>query len=176
MLAVARRALSQGDASLQLNDIARQAGVGVGTVYRHFPTRQALLETLVNEPLRQLLEAARAAGAEGDSADGLRTFLRATLDLQLADIGLAEILAAGDLGQQDTVHLRQELDDAVETLLAMCRTTGAVRKDVTPEDLRRLMCGIEHAVRAAGDGSPSLAGQYLEILADGLRPPGASTG
>ena len=66
VLSVARECLARGDASLQMNQIAREAGVGVGTVYRHFPTRQELLEELVNEHVQGLLDHARAAEDAGD--------------------------------------------------------------------------------------------------------------
>src|SRR5487761_1103632 len=71
VIEVARQQVATGDLTLPLNAIARLAGVGVGTVYRHFPTRQALLEALVADAFAELIDVSRAAAAEPDPLDGL---------------------------------------------------------------------------------------------------------
>jgi len=169
VLAVARELLVSGDASLQMNQIARAAGVGVGTVYRHFPTRQDLLEALVNEHLQALLDQAREAEASEDARLGLRRFLRAVLDLQLADVGLAEVLNAQRDAHTQTSRLKAELFAANERLLKRAHRAGLVRAELGADDIQRLMCGIEHAVRI-GEDRRALAERYLTILLDGLRP------
>lgn len=169
VLAVARRLLARGDASLQMNQLARAAGVGVGTVYRHFPTRQALLEALVSEHLQALFDIAREAGTSGEPRAGLQRFLRALLDLMLADIGLAEVLNATRDAHPQTSRLKAECMAATEQLLARAHRSGVVRPEVGADDLRRLMCGLEHSVRIGGNPKV-LADRYLTILLDGLRP------
>ncbi|ATB38676.1 transcriptional regulator [Cystobacter fuscus] len=170
VLAVARELLARGDASLQMNQIARAAGVGVGTVYRHFPTRQDLLEELVNEHVLALLDQARAAEESGEPGPGLRRFLGAALDLLLADVGLAEVLNAPRDANTRTARLKAELVGATTRLLEQARRAGSVRAELGVDDLQRLMCGIEHAVRIGG-GRRELAERYLDVLLDGLRPP-----
>ncbi|PTL74948.1 TetR/AcrR family transcriptional regulator [Vitiosangium sp. GDMCC 1.1324] len=171
VLAVARELLAGGDASLQMNQIARAAGVGVGTVYRHFPTRQDLLEELVNEHVQALLEHARVAETSGEPGPGLRRFLGAALELLLADVGLAEVLNAPRDANTRTARLKAELYAATTRLLEQARGAGSVRAGIGVDDLQRLMCGIEHAVRIAGGDRRELAERYLNILLDGLRPP-----
>lgn len=170
VLAVARELLARGDSSLQMNQIAREAGVGVGTVYRHFPTRQDLLEALVNEHLEALLDKAHAAEASEEPWSSLRRFLRGVLELQLADIGLAEVLNAPRDAHARTSQLKAELFATMNRVLKRAHRAGVVRPEIGADDIQRLMCGVEHAVRIGGERQV-FAERYLTILLDGLRPP-----
>ena len=169
VLEAARARLAAGDDSLQLNAIAKLAGVGVGTVYRHFPTRHALLEALVAERFQRLVERALEAAADPDPARGLRGLLRHTLDLSLADPGFAAVLESADRAGAPTAAVKAELDRAVTPLLHRAHEAGVVRPDVVSDDIRRLLCGMGHAVRS-GDDDPRYADLYLDILVAGLRP------
>ncbi|MCS0602107.1 TetR/AcrR family transcriptional regulator [Streptomyces sp. LP11] len=170
VLRVAREQLAAGDDSLQLNTIARLAGVGVGTVYRHFPNRHALREALSAERFRELVEEAEAAAAEEDALAGLHRLLRFTLDRALEDSGFAAVLESASDAEARTSALKAELDGAVAELLDRARLAGAIRRDLRADDLRRLLCGIEHALRS-GPGDPVRTGIYLDVLLEGLRPP-----
>ncbi|WP_224362151.1 TetR/AcrR family transcriptional regulator [Hyalangium versicolor] len=169
VLSVARKLLAHGDSSLQMNQIARSAGVGVGTVYRHFPTRQDLLEALVNEHLEALLEEARKGQESDDPRAGLQRFLRAVLALQLADVGLAEVVNAPKDAQSRTSQLKAGLIGAIQRMLGRAQRAGVVRDDIGAEDIQRLMCGVEHAARI-GSEPLALGERYLTILLEGLRP------
>jgi AcrR family transcriptional regulator len=169
VLAVARKLLASGDSSLQMNQIARSAGVGVGTVYRHFPTRQELLEALVNEHLEALLDKARKGEESDDPRAGLQRFLRAVLELQLADVGLAEVLNTPQDAHSRTSQLKARLIGATQRLLGRAQRAGMVRDDIGATDIQRLMCGVEHAARIGGN-SRVLGERYLTILLDGLHP------
>lgn len=168
ILAVAR----EHDArALRLNDVARDAGVGIGTVYRHFPTIHSLIEALSVDSLARLTAAADAAAREPDSAEALRGFLGTALDLQLADAGLEAVLT--DLARTDpAVHsecaaARTEVFAGYAAVLTRAQRDGAVREDITPAQLQRLVCGIEHAVRL-GDAADRVV--LLDILLSGIRP------
>lgn len=172
VLRVAREQLAAGDDSLQLNTIARLAGVGVGTVYRHFPNRHALWEALSAERFQELVDEARAAAADEDALAGLHRLLRYTLLHALADARFAAVLESASDNEAGTSALKAELDQAVTLLLDRARLAGAVRHDVGADDVRRLLCGIEHAVRSgAGDPAPERTEVYLDVLLQGLRPP-----
>ncbi|WP_344595004.1 helix-turn-helix domain-containing protein [Streptomyces violaceusniger] len=170
VLRVAREQLAAGDDSLQLNAIARLAGVGVGTVYRHFPNRHALWEALSTERFQELVDEAQAAAAEEDALAGLYRLLRFTLLHALGDSGFAAVLESASDTDARTAALKAELDGAVAHLLDRARRSGAIRRDVEADDVRRLLCGIEHAVRA-GDSDPKRTEVYLDVLLEGLRPP-----
>jgi AcrR family transcriptional regulator len=169
VLAVARKLLASGDSSLQMNQIARSAGVGVGTVYRHFPTRQDLLEALANEHLEALLDQARKAEESDDPRAGLQRLLRAVLELQLADVGLAEVLNTPQDAHSRTSQLKARFIAATERVLGRAQRAGVVRDDIGAADIQRLMCGVEHAARI-GANSRVLGERYLTILLDGLHP------
>ncbi|GII81539.1 TetR family transcriptional regulator [Sphaerisporangium rufum] len=169
VLRVAREQLAAGDDSLQLNTIARLAGVGVGTVYRHFPNRHALLEALSAERFQQLVDEARAAAAAEDALAGLHRMLRFSLARALDDPGFAAVLESSGDSEARTSVMKAELDGAVTELLDRARRSGAIRGDIEADDLRRLICGIQHAVRS-GDGTSRYAELYLDVLIEGLRP------
>lgn len=157
--------------ALRLNDIARDAGVGIGTVYRHFPTVHALVEALSVDSLARLTDAARAAADERDSLDALRRFLGVALDLQLQDAGLEAVLT--DLARTDpAVHsecaaARVEVFAGYAAVLTRAQRDGAVRVDISPAQLQRLVCGLEHAVRL---GDAADRDVLLDILLAGIRP------
>lgn len=157
-------------ADLRLNDIARDAGVGVGTVYRHFPNVRALVEALSVESLRRLNDAAESAAREPDPLVALRRFLDDALELQLADSGLQAVLV--DLERSDpAVHsecsaARAQVYAGFGTVLARAQAAGAVRSDLSAAQLQRLVCGVEHAVRL---GSPDDRPVLLNILISGIR-------
>lgn len=169
VLTAARRLLTEGDERLSMNTIARDAGVGVGTVYRHFPTRQALLEGLAQNSLEVLVRETRQAGGDPDPAVAFGRMLKAALQGQLEETALAIILAAADFECIRTLDLARELGDAVDHVLRRACQAGVIRAGVSPEDIRRLLSGTCHAVRAGTDGTEQ-ADRYLEVLLRGLRP------
>ncbi len=169
MLAAARARIAAGDVELPLNAIAKDAGVGVGTVYRHFASRQALLESLAADSYRELIAEAAAAADNPDIARGLRNLLRAALRCQLADPALAAVLAAPECQCAETLALGRELGMLSMRVLDRARAAGVVRADVVADDVRRLTCGLQHAVRS-GDDDGTAIDRYLEIVLRGLRP------
>ncbi|CAL9271625.1 hypothetical protein SUDANB5_00069 [Streptomyces sp. SudanB5_2050] len=168
ILRIARERLAAGDTSLQLNAIARLAGVGVGTVYRHFPNRHALVEALSTERFRELIAEAQAAVAADDPRAGLHRLLRFALDRMLDDSDFAAVLESAADASAQTSDMRAELDQAVTGLLDRARLSGAIRDGVDAEDVRRLLCGVHHAVHTGGGARRNL---YLDVLLEGLRPP-----
>jgi AcrR family transcriptional regulator len=164
---VARRVIESGTTDLQLNAIAREAGVGVGTAYRHFPSPQALLEAVAEDSLATLVAAVEDATADPDPWAGFQRMLRLTLDLQLRDSGLAALLQLPNIESSPTQELARRLDDAVEKLMVGVRKTRKLRTDVTDEDIRCLLAGILVAVRTATD--PTSADRYLTVLVSGLQ-------
>lgn len=171
ILAAARTRLLAGDATLALNDLAREVGVGVGTVYRHFPNRRALQEALAVDPLGQLIEAIRAAAELTDPGEAFDALIRSALTLQLAETGLAEVLMSQDDATPDVRARKAEIWSTALGLLERAQAGGVVRAGITMDDVERLVCGVEYAVRLI-PGDRSAAGRlYLDVLLAGLRPP-----
>lgn len=164
ILAAAR---AQCSGELRLNDLAKDAGVGVGTVYRHFPTVHAIVEALALDTLEELDARMRSAAAAADPAAALRSTLDTALELQLREGGLQSVLLA-DESESDAVRaLKRSVYGVFLGVLDRARSAGAVRADITVEQLQHLVCGVEHAVRL---GSPEERPLFLAVLVAGLRP------
>ncbi|MFF4381188.1 TetR/AcrR family transcriptional regulator [Kitasatospora sp. NPDC001547] len=171
IVSVARALVDQGE-PLQLNDVARRAGLGVGTVYRHFATPEALLETVATPCLEALAAHGERALADSDPRRALEGFLLHTVEAQVGDASLAPVTAAPADTLPRTTELKASLRAAGTALLDRAREAGAVRADLTPADLVPLMCGIAHAVDVHG-GTPAdridTARRYLATVLGGLR-------
>lgn len=165
LLEVARAEVAEGNVSFQLNEIARKAGVGVGTVYRHFPTPHALLEAVVGQELATMVQIAAEAAAAEDIREGTEFLLRRTLDLQTCTAGgLAAVMAAIEDADEQTTHAKAELQRLADLLLERARAEGVIRPEITGEDVRNLMIGLQYAVRQ----DPGRADVYLSVLLRGL--------
>ena len=169
VLAVAREMLSADGSSVPFDDIARRAGVGVGTVYRHFPTRNALFEAVVADRVAEFTERARvlsaAVPAPEDAFCGYFAHLVGEVALNQA---LCEALDDGD-GSAIAIpdQLRREFVRSFETLLSQAKNAGAVRPDVDVADVLDLLIGAAAAERRAR--SRSAPGQLTAVVLDGLR-------
>lgn len=152
---------------LRLNDLAREAGVGVGTVYRHFSSVQALVEALTVNTVDELLEISRQAAADPDPANAVSFYLRSALALQLEDGGLQSVLLSPEDETDEVRAAKQEIFSTFAVVLDRAKAAGAVRQDLTLDQLSHLVCGIEHAVRL---GTPADRAPLLEIILTGLRP------
>ena len=175
---VARRFVDDG-VPLRLNDVARTAVIGVATVYRHFPTPEALLETLARPSLERLAAAAEHVLTGDDTWEGFAGFLRTGIDAQLADASVQPVIAAAAHALPETTELVTRLDTTVGRLLDRVRAEGSVSTDVTQQDVVRLMCGTVFAatVHARADERAALTRRYLDVVLTGLRhtaPPGVT--
>jgi AcrR family transcriptional regulator len=172
------RQLVDDGVPLQLNDVARLAGVGVATVYRHFPTPEALLETVAAPGLEVLAAQGERALADGDPWQAMTDFLFAAIDAMLTDPSISAVTATVDNALPLTAELKARLQALCGQLLARAHAAGTVRGDVTPADLIPLMCGVAYAAKAqAGARRPASATgrRYLAVTLAGLRaapPPG----
>ncbi|MEU2494584.1 TetR/AcrR family transcriptional regulator [Streptomyces sp. NPDC007883] len=171
IVAVARALVDRGT-PLQLNDVAGRAGLGVATVYRHFATPEALLETVAAPCLEALAAHGRQALTDTDPWRALEGFLLHTVEAQVTDASLGPVAAAATDTLPRTTELKSALQSAGAALLDRARDAGAVRRDLAAADLVPLMCGIAHAVNVHG-GTPAdridTAHRYLATLLEGLR-------
>ena len=171
IVAVARDLVDQGTA-LQLNDVARRAGLGVGTVYRHFATPEALLETVATPCLEALAQQGRHALADTDPWRALEGFLSRVVEAQVTDAALPPVAAATADALPHTTELKKKLQSTGTTLLERAHHAGAVRPDLAAADLVPLMCGVAHAVSVHGGTLADrieTAHRYLATLLEGMR-------
>ena len=168
VLASARRHFAEHGLDAQIDEIARGAGVGVGTVYRHFPTKDDLLRALAQARFEGLADQARKAIDADDGWEGFVGFMTYSAQVMAEDQMLSEAMdQRGELcgGAAESVGLI----DLVATMIDRAKAEGKLRADTTPWDVPGLICGIGRAVRAA-PGVPALTWQrHLEIILAGLR-------
>jgi len=174
ILDVARHLVDEGT-PLQLNDVARLAGVGVATVYRHFPTPEALLETVAIPCFESLVAYGDEALADDDPWRALQGFLTHAIEAQVADPSLSAVTASPDSVLLRTGELKATLVDVVGRLLERARGAGVVHPGLTTDELVPLMCGVSYAANVRGGDTAfrvDAARRYLGFLFTGLRANG----
>jgi len=165
ILVAARYACAEHGASVQIDDVARSAGVGVGTVYRHFPTKDALIEALVAEKFRITSENMRAALEIEDPWESFAEALRRNAEVMAADAGLRDALIRLAPSTLHTSEARQETDELGSRLIARAQAAGVLRDDITVDDIGALMGGL-----CLSMAHPDLDWRrHLDLLLDGLR-------
>lgn len=158
----------------QMDDVAERAGVGVGTVYRHFPTKAALLEAVITLRGESMLRDVQAAASDPDPGTALRRFASAIAEQQARSRALAEGMAAEIDLPTVLARVKESMQQTVTQLVGRAQQAGAIRPDIGPSDVSMLLSGIAHVVELAGDLGATLRQRYLTIVLDGLRPADAS--
>jgi len=154
--------------SAGLNDIAHHAGVGVGTVYRRFPDKDALIEAALHDQVDLMLGVAEEAMGAERAWDGLLFLLDRGLALLAANLGLREIaLSSGGHKKKDAAL--QRFIPFVEALVERAEAEGDMRAGVTVEDFIVLQCMISEVARHSVGIRPDAWRRYLQLLMDGLR-------
>jgi AcrR family transcriptional regulator len=169
LLAAAARAFSSGREQVTLDAIAKEAGVGIGTLYRHFPTREALVEAVYRNELARLRGSADELLASRDPDAALRAWMDRFADYVATKRGMAEtlraVVASGPIKSTDT---RDRLTATIQSLLDAGTAAGTVRGDVDARDVLASLTGVFLATGAPGQREQ--AGRMLDLLMDGLRP------
>ena len=170
VLAAAAAAFAESGLEAQVEDIARRAGVGVGTVYRHFPTKDALVEALAEQHFGRLAAIAEAALEEqGDAWQIFAATIWSAARAAAGDIAWCEILGGRPSAVQAATRGRERLSAAMATLIDRAQRAGAMRSDATVEDVKTIMCGFGHVAAAQRAGAELNWERYLQIALDGLR-------
>jgi AcrR family transcriptional regulator len=163
-------AFSAGQDPVALESIARDAGVGIGTLYRHFPSRAALVEAVYRSELNRLCRSADELLASQDPADALRAWMERYVDFVRTKRGMAEALreavASGSITSSQT---RAGLNGAIKTLLDAGAAAGTLRGDVPPDDVCSAMAGV--ALTAGAPQHHEQARRLLDLIMAGLRVP-----
>ncbi|MGY0058593.1 TetR/AcrR family transcriptional regulator [Streptomyces sp. LZ34] len=174
ILRAAREAFAAEGIAVPLDEIARRAGVGPGTVHRHFPTKETLFEAVVREHLEQLAHEARAALADAAAGPAFFAFLTRMATEADAKQDLSEAIteAGGRMGTE-TEALAADLRDLFDALLTRAQAAGAVRKDVDAADVQAIVVGALVAGRRRGRSDRP--GGLAEVVFDCLLPREAGT-
>ncbi|MGA5546172.1 TetR/AcrR family transcriptional regulator [Mycobacterium sp. NPDC051198] len=170
VLDVAYETFAADGLAVPIDEIARRAGVGAGTVYRHFPTKEALFQAVIAERIRGVVEEGRTLLAEADPADALFAFLRSmVLQWGAADRGLVDALAGSGIDVNTVVpEAEGEYLSVLGDLLAAAQRAGTARGDVTVADVKALLVGCQ----AMQSYNADVAERVTSVVFDGLRAEG----
>ena len=153
-----------------LDEVAHHAGVGVGTVYRRFPDKEALIEALFEERLDTMVGLAEEGCANPDPWAGLVFFLEQAGGLLAGDRGLRQILMFATHGRDRVGEARARLLPVVTTLVTRAQADGSVRADLRPTDVPLIEFMLAMLAEYAHPVRPGVWRRYLAIILDGLRP------
>ncbi len=169
ILEVAKAAFTRHGADASLDDIAKQAGVGAGTLYRHFPTRDALIEAVYRSEVEKLAAAAHGFAASMSPVEALRAWLLLFVDYVAAKHIIAPALNSVVGGPSRLYEgSRSLVQGAIDELVKSAKKSGEVRKDVDASDLLRAVIGVSY-VGSGGDWQQS-ARRLVDILIAGSSP------
>jgi len=169
VLDAARDCMARRGLDVQMDEIAKKAGVGVGTVYRHFPNKDELIEALASDRFVRLAELADESLEHPDPWEAFVAFMRASAMIQVDDKALSEVLVS----RPETMRRAAEsvnMLDRVGRVIDRAKEAGVVRMDARPEDVPMVMC----ALAGACNHPMSNPHRYISLVIDGLRAPGST--
>lgn len=169
ILDAARELFAQRGLAATLNDIAHHAGVGVGTVYRHFPDREQLIDGLFEQRIDQIAAVLQEAVDDPDPWRGLTDFLERSLALQAQDRGLRELILGASDRSARLSRARARLYPVGVRLVERARGAGALRDDIGPQDIPLIQLMISSVIDVSHDISPELWRRYLALVLRGMR-------
>lgn len=168
LLETAAEVFSSGDTPASLEAVARKAGLGIGTLYRHFPTRESLFEAVYRREVDHLGDLAEALSDGDDPVEALRTWVRANVRVAAAKRGMIETLQLAAFGSPELkAYSGERMLSAAKLLIDRAASKGCIRSDISAEDLLRVMAGIIYAPASAN--WQDTAQRLLDVFLDGLR-------
>jgi AcrR family transcriptional regulator len=170
ILEAARVVFAEHGLGVSLDEIARHAGVGVGTVYRRFPDKEQLIDALFEDRVGEILAVASAGLEMADPWEGLVRFIEGSMELQVEDRALKELLHSTATGHARIEHARERIQPIVEALVGRAQQAGVVREDLTVADLLLLQHAMGEVAEYTRDVAPEVWRRVMLIALDGLRP------
>jgi AcrR family transcriptional regulator len=169
ILVAARELFAERGLEVTMDEIARHAGVGVGTVYRRFPQRSQIIEALFEQRMEDYLALAERSLADPDPWQGLVEFLEQGMAMQAADRGLKELLVGHGHAAESGARVRARVLPMVEKLVVRAQEAGVLRPDIGALDLPMVSLMIGQVIDFSHAVAPELWRRYLALLLDGLR-------
>jgi AcrR family transcriptional regulator len=168
VLEAAKAVFSAGGSEASLEAVAKRAGVGIGTLYRHFPTREALFEAVYRREVDQLSDLAEQLKSASDPVDALRRWMRSNVELVATKKGMISALAlAVQASSELYAYSFESLTRAIAMLLDRAVAAGEIRADIGAEDLLRALIGMCYLHDQPGWQSTVL--RLMDVFIDGLR-------
>jgi AcrR family transcriptional regulator len=170
ILAAAMEIFNERGLEVTLDDVARYAGVGVGTVYRRFPSKEDLIEALFVNRIESVAALAEEAGEAADPWSGLVWFMTKMTELLAGDVGLRQMLMFASYGRDGVSYARQRNLPLVARLVERAKESGQLRLDLQPTDVPFIIFMLTDSTQFAREASPEIWRRYLSLVLDGLRP------
>jgi AcrR family transcriptional regulator len=168
ILDAAAEAFAEGGLDVGVAEIARRAGVGAGTIFRRFPTKDDLVIAIVEERISEMAEIAERALEEEDPGAGFRRFVLDGIELQVRDRGFFDAAARQIALDPRLRGARDQMFDASRKVLERAQEVGAVRGDIVAEDVPVLMCSVAGTPPPLLAAHPEIWRRYADIVLDGL--------
>jgi AcrR family transcriptional regulator len=168
VLEAAKKVFSAGGSDASLEAVAREAGVGIGTLYRHFPTRKALFEAVYRREVQQLADLAEELKEQPDPVEALRRWMRSNVRFVATKKGMLQALAlAVEKNSELFAYSSDRLTQAVGGLLGRAVAAGEIRNDISAEDVLRALLGMSYTYDQPGWQKSVL--RLVDVFIDGLR-------
>jgi AcrR family transcriptional regulator len=170
ILAAAAEVFNERGLEVSLDEIARHAGVGVGTVYRRFRTKEELIEALFMDRLELIAAIADEALASPDPWSGLVSFMGRMAETMAGNVGLRQMLMFATYGRDLVAVARQHNAPLIEQLVQRAQAAGQLRTDIRQTDIAFLVLVLTETTQLAYAASPDIWRRYLTLILDGMRP------
>ena len=173
VIAAAKKLFADQGLDAQMPDVARAAKVGVGTVYRHFPTKDDLIAAMAAERFERLADKARNGLEAEDAWEGIAEFIRFAAQIQADDRGLCEVMGSRP-EVMDGAARAAGLPELCDGLVKRAQRSGELRRDLTWEDIPMIACGLGRITQDTMGPATGRWPRFVEIILDGLRAPGSA--
>jgi AcrR family transcriptional regulator len=170
----ARELFAAEGVDVSVEEITHHAGLGMGTLYRHFPTKEELIDAVLEEAFGEIVRLAEQAAAAEDAWLGFTSFVESTLELHAQHRGVKDIIASRDHGARRADAMRARIRPLLRTLIARAQEQGSLRPDFAPEDLPLVFWSAGRVIETTAGVAPESWRRYLSFLLDGLRASAAT--
>ena len=170
ILAAAAGVFSDRGLDATLDEVARAAGVGVGTVYRRFPDKESLVLELFRDRIDNLVTVAEQAYRAADPWQGLVSFMEFSIAAMAADLGLRQMMTFATYGREQVCYAREAMRPVISRLIERAQASGDLRLDLEATDLKLITFMLASVAEYAATVRPDIWRRYLTLLLDGLRP------
>jgi AcrR family transcriptional regulator len=170
----ARELFASVGVDVPVEEIVRHAGLGMGTLYRHFPTKEDLVDAVLEEAFGEIVGFAEEAAAAEDGWEGLVGFFERTLALHAVNRGLKDALATSDRGRKRAEAMRARIRAQLRRTIERAQEQGSLRRDFTVEDLPFVIWTAGRVIEKTGTVAPGYWRRYLGFVLDGLRADAAT--
>jgi AcrR family transcriptional regulator len=169
LVSAARELFASAGVDVSVREVARHAGVGVGTLYRHFPAREDLVDAVLEDAFEEFAAAAEAALVEADAWRGFTGFIEQALVLLARNRGLKDVVETRRHGRERAAAMRRRIRPLIARLVARAQEQGALRADFTAQDIPLVLWASDRVTELGGGVAPEIWRRQLGFVFDGLR-------